>query len=596
VLLVAALVAALVTVPAAGGRLDALADVTIKRAWMLLAAVGLQVLVIYVAPEAPPLSLAAGHVLSYVAAAYFLIANRHIPGWWLIGLGGAMNFIAIASNAGVMPASRSAVAAAGLTEIPGRFTNSAVIVDPNLGWLGDVFAIPAAWPLANVFSAGDVCLALGGAVALHGICRSRLAVTGRGEFTRLFRHPAFVRVWSAQATSNLGDWTYALAVSTALVQRTGSARALAWLLIAQVGPAALAGLCGGMLVDRWPRRTLMVTLDLVRAVAVASLLLGGEPTLVHFYGVAVCLGVCEALFQPSVHASIPNLVPRDRIVAANSLISVTFNVAVMAGPALGGVLVAQFGLGPVLALNAGTFVLSALLLAGVAVPRASATGSSALRDLEAGIRYSLRSPLVRGVFVVIGCVMFAAGVRSPLEPLFVLDSLGLTPQSLGLIGASWGLGMVLGAAAAPAAARRWPRERLLPLGIILVGGAVFGASQAEDLSAVAGLWLVSGVGNALGAVSYESLLQERTPADVRGRVMAAAEAVLNAAFLGGAWVSGWLGSSAGVRPAFAASGALFMLGGASSLVLIKERRARHAAARRTPRMVAAIASAPRLGE
>jgi MFS family permease len=161
-------------------------------------------------------------------------------------------------------------------------------------------------------------------------------------------------------------------------------------------------------------------------------------------------------------------------------------------------------------------------------------------------------------------------VRSPLEPLFVLDTLGLRPQALGLLGGAWGLGMVLGAAAAPAAARRWSRARLLAVGIVAVGASALGASQASALSSLLALWLLSGAGNALGTVCYESLLQEFTPDSVRGRVLSASEAVLNAAFLAGASLSGWLAAGAGVRAAFAVSGAVFLVAASASLVLLNE--------------------------
>jgi hypothetical protein len=78
-----------------------------------------------------------------------------------------------------MPASPSALAGAGLDLEPG-FQNSTALADPRLAFLGDVFYIPASWPLSNVFSIGDVLIALGVAWALHGICGSRL-VPGRAR-------------------------------------------------------------------------------------------------------------------------------------------------------------------------------------------------------------------------------------------------------------------------------------------------------------------------------------------------------------------------------------------------------------------------------
>ena len=180
----AALLIALFSVPLAGGRLGALADVRFERAWALPAALGLQMLIVYVLPGAPGEVLNAAHVASYVLALVFVVANRRVPGLLVIAAGGALNFVAIAANGGVMPASPAALATAGLADTPGQFASSAGVEHPMLGFLGDVFAVPASWPVHNVFSVGDVLIVAGAAIALHVICRSRLATAftpRRGE-------------------------------------------------------------------------------------------------------------------------------------------------------------------------------------------------------------------------------------------------------------------------------------------------------------------------------------------------------------------------------------------------------------------------------
>src|SRR5205807_4477213 len=126
----------------------------------------------------------------------------------------------------------------------------------------------------------------------------------------------------------------------------------------------------------------------------------------------------------------------------------------------------------------------------------------------------------------------------------------LGPEALGLVLGCWGLGMLLGSLAAPAVCRRWARERLLTVGIALVGLCVLLASQAHDLETVLLAWLVAGAANSVANVSYESVLQERTPDEIRGRVFAAFEVVTNAAFLTGAFLAGWLGSHLGVRTSY----------------------------------------------
>jgi MFS family permease len=479
---------------------------------------------------------------------------------WLIALGGAMNLVAIAANGGVIPASPAALLTAGRGLGTAGFRNSAALADPNLAFLGDIFALPPPFPFHNVFSVGDLCIALGAAVALNRICGSRLIPSGRGQYQGLHRHGAFMRVWAAQSVSNLGDWVYTLAVVASLAGRGSSAHALAALLVAQVAPGALSGVLGGPLIDRFPRKALMIGSDVIRALAVGSLLIVGEPTLAHLYVVAACLGLFGSIFQPSLMASIPNLVPRERIVAANALVGATYNFAVMAGPVIGGLLVASMGTTSAFAVNAGSFAVSTALLVGVRFPKRDpeAAADSPARALVEGIKYALARPVIRGALIVIGLVMLASAIRSPLEPLFVIRILELRPEALGLIGGVWGLGMVLGSVAAPAAARRWSGEWLFATAIAVVGLSVLTASRASLLSTLLLLWVVSGFANGVGSVAYYSLLQERTPDALRGRVMGASEAVLQGALLAGASMSGWFGTNLGVRATYTISGFMFL--------------------------------------
>jgi hypothetical protein len=160
-------------VPLFGGRLAALAEVRARLAWLLLAALGLQMVSLNV-PGIPAGMRPLLQLASYPVAAVFVIANRNLPGMLLIGLGALLNAIAMGANGGVMPASPSALVAAGLPLHHDSYVNSGALDGARLAFLGDVFAIPEPVPLHNVFSAGDVFIGLGAVVAMHGLCGSRL--------------------------------------------------------------------------------------------------------------------------------------------------------------------------------------------------------------------------------------------------------------------------------------------------------------------------------------------------------------------------------------------------------------------------------------
>ena len=176
-------------VPLFGGRLSALAEVRARFAWVLLLALALQVTSISV-PGVPQSLRPVLQLASYPVAGAFVILNRRMPGMLLVGLGALLNLIAMSANGGVMPASPSALVAAGLPLQHESYVNSGLVEGARLAFLGDVFAIPEPVPMHNVFSVGDVCIGLGVVVAMHGLCGSRVRLRrprGRHERSRRYR-------------------------------------------------------------------------------------------------------------------------------------------------------------------------------------------------------------------------------------------------------------------------------------------------------------------------------------------------------------------------------------------------------------------------
>lgn len=154
-------------------RLRRLARLDLRSVWLVWCALAAQVALFEVAAPHLPIGLAASvHLGTYGLCLAFLWFNRHLPGGWIIGLGAACNLAAITANGGTMPADPDAWRAAGLPRIdPATFGNSRANAEPRLLVLGDIFHIPAGWPLANVFSIGDVLIVAGGTYLAHAWCR-----------------------------------------------------------------------------------------------------------------------------------------------------------------------------------------------------------------------------------------------------------------------------------------------------------------------------------------------------------------------------------------------------------------------------------------
>jgi hypothetical protein len=174
----------LLTVPAAGGRLSALEGVRLRWVWLVVVAFAIQVVLVTFVPDGDTTLHRVAHLLTYGLAGACVLRNLDLRFVWVVALGGLLNFIAIAANGGVMPASRGALQVAGLDVRSGSFANSDVVEGARVAFLGDIFAIPAGWPGANVFSLGDAMMLLGVFLVLHAATGSRLFAARQTERPR----------------------------------------------------------------------------------------------------------------------------------------------------------------------------------------------------------------------------------------------------------------------------------------------------------------------------------------------------------------------------------------------------------------------------
>jgi hypothetical protein len=174
-ILVALFLAVVISVPVCSGRLSRLVELPLRSTWLVMSALVIQTVIISFVPT---IGSGAGNIVhlgTYAMAAGFLLLNHRLPGIRLLVVGCASNLVAIMANGGVMPSSEWATRTAGLTVDPTEFANSRTLDHPRLLMFGDIFAIPKTWPLANVFSVGDLLLVIGAAVLLHVGSGSRLA-------------------------------------------------------------------------------------------------------------------------------------------------------------------------------------------------------------------------------------------------------------------------------------------------------------------------------------------------------------------------------------------------------------------------------------
>lgn len=343
---------------------------------------------------------------------------------------------------------------------------------------------------------------------------------------RLLRDPTFRTVAGGEVISVLGDQAYQVAFAWLVLSATGSAVTLAAVMICNVVPNGLLILVGGAATDRWSPSRVMFCSHLSRGLLVSGLCvltLTGLVRVWQFYAMATAFGLADAFFWPASGSILPQLVGTGDLPAANAVVSGGEQVAMFAGPLLGGAVMTAFSPSAVLAVNAATFFIAAVTV--MRAPPALShrqnerSARGVLSSITSGLSYARGAAEVRAVLVIVSAATLAySGLFAVALPAFARAS-GHRSLALGALLACWGLGQLLGAISAGITGlpRRWG---LLIIGMALCEGAAFAViGAAGSLPVACSLLAVLGFGVAYsGDVALPTWIQVSTLPEMLGRV------------------------------------------------------------------------------
>ena len=382
------------------------------------------------------------------------------------------------------------------------------------------------------------------------------------------RRAPFYAVLGANAISMNGNALAQLAIPWFVLATTGSAAKTGLTAFFGLLPLILAGFFGGAIVDRLGHKRASVIADLASAVAVALVPLLHWLGLLNF-GLLLALVFLGALLDaPGATARaalVPDLIALGRLrpERANTAHEVIESGSQFAGPILAGLLIAVFGPSVVLAFNAASFVISAGLVTLV-VPRAvrppvEESPEGSLAEMVAGLRFVLRDPPIRSIFVsaaVIGCLF------SPLFGVVLPYYVKTTYESatgLGLIIGAFGGGGVLGAIVYAAWAHRLPRRATFVGGVCAICGGFVALTPLPPLPLMVAAFFLAGLLAGPNGPLIPTILQERTPPAMRGRVFGATTAITYAVSPLGVLVAGAILQPVGVQPVLVGMAAIFVV-------------------------------------
>ena len=385
--------------------------------------------------------------------------------------------------------------------------------------------------------------------------------------TSSIRHRDFRLLLLGQTTSQLGAQVSGVAIPL-LAGLTLDASPLEFGLISASGTVAFAliGLPAGAWVDRWPRRPVLVASDVVRALLLASIpvaALLGILTIAQLVVVSLLSGFARVFFDVAYQSYLPAVVGKDGLLTGNSAMETVRATGQVAGPGLGGWLVALAGAANVVLIQAVTFAVSAGSLMAIrtrepALP--ARTDRPRLRaEIKEGLLFVARTPLLRATAITGTAGNFSFALASAVSFLFMLDTLALSSVAIGIVLALGSLTVIAGAAWTPRLARRFGSARIIWLSLAVTGPIALVSPLAHRGWLV--VLLVIGTaagefGQIIYAITNVSLRQRLCPDHLLGRVNATMRFLMMGLFPLGALLGGVLGELLGLRPTLVLAGGI----------------------------------------
>ncbi len=352
----------------------------------------------------------------------------------------------------------------------------------------------------------------------------------------LFRNRTFLTVWTGHTISIVGDGFSSVALGLWVLQTTGSAKAMATIMSVRVVIGILLGMVAGTVVDRVDRRWLMIGMNAVRFFlvgAMALLVRTGEAPFWEILGLTALTAVAGQFFGPAFQSSLVNIVGKEELPRASGLLQVTNTLAQVAGPFLGGTVVAVFGGWAALSGDALSFLISALLLLTVSFAsprREGAQRRSFFGDMKEGLSFIKDQPLIRSLMVVAPVINFFGNALGVVLPVIAVKVWLADSVKFGTLEALFPMGFAVGAGLIMALMKKIrSRGWFMLVGIIVGGVLMTTVSLMPSIESAMPITLLVGIAMAAPNVLLQIIMQSEVPTAVQGRVFGTLGSLVNVA-------------------------------------------------------------------
>jgi len=358
----------------------------------------------------------------------------------------------------------------------------------------------------------------------------------------VLRNGRFVRLWTAQLVSTIGDALTSLAAGIIVYLHTGSALSVGLMLMATAVPTLIFGLIAGIVVDRYDRKKIMITADLLRAGLVATIPFLVGINIIWLYVIVMLSASVTQFFAPANESVLPEIASEEELGAANAIMAIAQFGSTAIGFAAAGFLASAHNINLVFFVDAATFIVSATMITLVRIDpmqaREHQTVGEVIRDLGFGARFIWATPILRSLNLVKIPVLMAFGMENVLLLPFAIRALHADTSQYGLQEGFTSVGFVIGSLLMARVADRLREGQWLVLSYLGMGLLAFLYSRQSAVGVAIGLIAISGFLNAPSFVAGRLINQRNTPREMRGRVFSTSYVIRDVVYLAGMGLAG----------------------------------------------------------
>ncbi|MCL4305900.1 MFS transporter [bacterium] len=331
-------------------------------------------------------------------------------------------------------------------------------------------------------------------------------------------------LWAAANVSLIGDSLHDVAILWLIYDLTGSSTATGLLGIARYLPSILLGVFAGAWVDRAPRKSVLLWTDAVRVALVGCLAVLTATEWINvpsLYTLAFAIAVCTIFFNPARDAIVTQLVPREQIVRATSVLQSSLGIAYFLGPLAAALCLPIIGLSGLFAVDSLTYAVSFLFILALkpsqsVSPVQESTAWSMVRE---GLNFARKNPFIYGLLWVTAVDnFFIMGLAIVGTPIYVRLHLGLGADAYAILQSCFALGILVGSVLMHRFGHRLPRGRTLLWAIVFDGFSFTVFFFTNELWTTALGWFIHSIGIPFILISRTSLVQSEVPSALQGRV------------------------------------------------------------------------------